>query len=576
MNTTDTATNTLTSNQKLVGFISALNIWPQEQLEAFAALSKQQHIPLDQILFEKVGPHRAKLIQAMAHFYQLSVEDELDPEPEIQARNLIPKSVLQQHRIIPYRVFESRKILEILVSQPPQTHILDEISLTTGFRAVPKYIPPDLFKKLWHNLTESNVSTTAAMANLSNLDVSFHGEDIDDRLEQEIQDNDAPIVKLVNALMIEAVQRNASDVHIEAQEEGLVVRFRVDGILQDIQVIPKQFTQSIISRMKVVSNMDISERRIPQDGRMEIRMNDQKLDVRVNTMPNHYAESIVCRILRPMGGIASMEKLGMEPEDTNRVSRMLKSPNGIILVTGPTGSGKTSSLYTMLMALNERGKKIITLEDPVEFALEGITQTPISSKTGLTFAAALRAVMRQDPDIIMLGEIRDEETLDAAIYAAMTGHLVLSTLHANTAVQTITRLRKLGAEPYMIATVLKGVIAQRLVRRICSQCKTSYEASTEDMMTLGFGESQTALSLYKGAGCVQCHHQGYKGRVGLFEIMGIDREMEELINRDSPTFHLQDVATQKGMITLGMEGERKVASGMTTVEEVTRVLGVNW
>lgn len=578
---TDTMANTLLSNQKLIGFLSTLNIWPQEQLEAFAALSKQQHISLDQILFEKVGPHRTKLIQGLALFYQLPIEDELDPEPEIQARNLISKSVLQQHKIIPYRVFESRKILEILVSQPPTTQILDEISLTTGLRAVPKYIPPDLFKKLWHPFIQTSLSQSAAMANLNQLEGHFLSENMGSALDKELQEeelheSDAPIVKVVNAIMIEAIQRNASDVHLEGQEDGLVVRFRIDGILQDIQMIPKAYAKAIISRVKVVSSLDISERRIPQDGRMEIRMDDQKLDVRVNTMPNHHSESVVCRILRPMGGIATLDKLGMEPEETTKVSRMLKSPNGIILVTGPTGSGKTSTLYTMLMALNDRGKKIITLEDPVEFEIGGINQIPISTKTGLNFASALRSVLRQDPDIIMLGEIRDAETLEAAIYAAMTGHLVLSTLHTNSAVQTVTRLRKLGAEPYMIANVLKGVIAQRLVRRICTNCKIAYDASPQDMHNLGFSEHQTPITLYQGAGCEQCHQQGSKGRIGLFEIFTVDRELEELINQDAPTFHLQDVATQKGMMTLGMSGEQKVASGLTTVEEVTRVLGVNW
>lgn len=574
MKATDTHILNSALNKRLID--QSLQIWPREQLESFAELAQQQHLSLDQILFEKVGPHRAKLVQAMALFYQLPVEEEESPEPEIHAIQLIPVGFLQQHGIIPYRVFGSRKLLEILVAHPPTTQLLDEISLTTGFRVVPKYIPPDLFKKLSQGLSKSSLSGSSAMASLNTLDESFHTEDVDDHLETELLESDAPIVKVANALMNEAVQRNASDVHLEAQEDGLMVRFRIDGILQDIQMIPKQYTQAIINRMKVASNLDISERRLPQDGRMEIRYDNQKLDVRVNTMPNHHSESVVCRILRPMAGIASFDKLGMEPEEMSRVRRMVNAPNGIILVTGPTGSGKTSTLYTMLMALNKRENKIITLEDPVEFALEGVTQTPISAKTGLTFAAALRSVMRQDPDIIMLGEIRDEETLEAAIYAAMTGHLVLSTLHANTAVQTITRLRKLGAEPYMIASVLKGVIAQRLVRRICPHCKTAYEASPEDMRELGFSEHQTPITLYKGAGCEHCHQQGYKGRIGLFEMMSMDRELEELVNRDTPSFQLQDVAIQKGMMTLGMSGEQKVVSGLTTVEEVTRMLGSNW
>lgn len=560
----------------LIDFMASQGMMPLEQLQQLEQRASQQGVLLDELLFEQPGVDQASLSALLAQYYQLPPLQIPEATADPLAEKLLSPEFVLKHKVIPYQLHRDRKLLEVLVMQPVDVGVLDEISITCGFRAAPRYAPPPVFKRFLKPLQAYKVTADDALAK---LDATQYDTQVDVdkvQIEKEMATDDAPIVQLVNAILQDAIQKNASDIHMEAHRDSLVVRFRLDGILQDVQTIPKQFTLPVISRMKVVSGMDISERRIPQDGRMEVKYGDKVIDIRVNSMPNNTSESLVCRVLKPHSVVGSFDQLGMEPEQIRQIKRMIQSPNGIFLVTGPTGSGKTSTLYTILKELNQREKKIITLEDPVEYVMKGLNQTPISAKTGLTFATALRAVLRQDPDVIMLGEIRDTETLMAAIHAAMTGHLVLSTLHTNSAVQTLIRLREMGAEPYMIASVLIGVIAQRLVRRICSECKTSYVAGDQELQELGFHGTATEITLYRGTGCEKCQDKGYRGRTGLFEILQMDRELEELIDKDAPSYAVEELAIQKGLITLGMDGERKVAAGMTTVSEVTRVLGVDW
>jgi type IV pilus assembly protein PilB len=360
---------------------------------------------------------------------------------------------------------------------------------------------------------------------------------------------------------------------LEPQKERLLVRFRIHGILQEVRSIPKRMAAAVVSRIKVSSGMDIAERRRPQDGRMRFKVGSHEVDMRINSLAVQFGEKIVIRLLRSNATSGGIDKLGLPPEDVRRINKMIRAPHGIILVTGPTGSGKTTTLYSCLRDINSPDRNITTIEDPVEYPLSGVNQTQVSHKSGLTFAVCLRAILRQDPDVVMVGEIRDHETLEAAIHASLTGHLVFSTLHTNSTSKTITRLLEMGAPSYLVSSAVIGIIAQRLVRRICAQCKTTAPATDEERAILGLAPTTEPVALHRGEGCPRCNGTGYDGRIGLYEMMTINREVQELIDQNASSFQIQDAAVRNGMMTLGMDGKRKVLSGMTTVAEVTRVLG---
>ncbi len=382
--------------------------------------------------------------------------------------------------------------------------------------------------------------------------------------------NEAPVVKLVNLLLLEALEARASDVHLESYVGGLRVRYRIDGVLQEAPVPPPRLSAAVVSRLKIMAELDIAERRVPQDGRIRLNMRDRQVDVRVSTLPTLHGESVVLRLLDKEQGRISLHELGMSDETRRRFEEVITRPHGIVLSTGPTGSGKTTTLYAVVERIRPGREKIVTVEDPIEYELPGVPQVPVNPKVGLTFATALRSILRQDPDVMLVGEIRDRDTADIATHAALTGHLVLSTLHTNDAVTALIRLIDIGIEPYLVASTVEAVLAQRLVRKICTNCSAPAGLSFEERVALGIAEGGD-LPARRGAGCADCRGTGYRGRTGIYELMVMDDEMRTVLSRDASAVQLSRLACQKGMKLLHEDGLRQVREGITTAAEVLRV-----
>lgn len=382
--------------------------------------------------------------------------------------------------------------------------------------------------------------------------------------------DDAPVIRLINAIIAEAVKLKASDIHIEPYEKSLSIRVRIDGVLREILSLPARMTPVLTSRVKVMSRLDIAEKRLPQDGRISLSLGGKLIDVRVSTLPARFGERVVMRILDKEEASFDLDALGMPAETLRRLRQALARPNGIILVTGPTGSGKTTTLYAALKLLNDPSRNILTVEDPVEYAIDGVGQTQINPKVGMTFATGLRAILRQDPDIVMVGEIRDVETAEIAIQASLTGHLVLSTVHTNSAVGAVTRLRDMGAEPFLLSSTIAAVLAQRLVRRLCPTCKEAYEPDDAERRLLGLAPG-AGVRVHRAAGCGRCGHTGYEGRVGVYELMVVDETLRRLIHEDASEADIAAHAFRRAD-TLASAGFRHVLSGLTSIEEVLRVV----
>lgn len=404
--------------------------------------------------------------------------------------------------------------------------------------------------------------------NLDLADMAQHLPKPEDLMESE---DEAPIIRLINALLTEAIKENASDIHIESYEKRMVVRFRVDGILREIIEPQREFAAMVISRLKVMAKLDIAEKRLPQDGRISLMVGGRTVDVRVSTLPSGYGERVVLRLLDKQANQLSLKQLGMSEQELATIQQMINRPHGIILVTGPTGSGKTTSLYAILNQLNERTRNILTVEDPIEFYLDGIGQTQVNNKVEMTFAKGLRAILRQDPDIVMVGEIRDKETAEISVQASLTGHLVLSTLHTNTAIGAITRLRDMGVEPFLLASSLVGVIAQRLLRKLCPVCKKPGRVPSQDLSGLGYpAQTGEFVDIYQPEGCGQCKHSGFKGRAGIFELVAIDAALRNMINEHAGEYELEQHARHfsRGIRHSALE---KVLAGETSIDEAIRI-----
>lgn len=549
----------------------------QKQLEQALSEGRATGAPLGVVLVKLGFVDDSTLGKALATLHGLKYIETSGLELDANVMRLVPQDFIKRHMVVPLRADHEHKRLEVIMARPDNLRVLDEIALLTGYRPIPRVSTHKELEILLDKYYIQRGTADEALAkleeNLSKQDIYADG--LTAELEAEMAADDAPVVQLVNSILIEAIESDASDVHIEPQKERLLVRFRIHGILREAKSIPRKMASAVISRIKVASGMDIAERRRPQDGRMKLKVGSQDIDMRVNSLSVQFGEKIVIRILKPNATTGGMEKLGLTPEEAKRINKMIRAPHGIILVTGPTGSGKTTTLYSCLREINSPERNITTIEDPVEYPLTGINQTQVAHKAGLTFALCLRAILRQDPDVVMVGEIRDEETLEAAIHAALTGHLVFSTIHTNSTAKTITRLLEMGAPPYMVSSAVIGILAQRLVRRICGKCKISYQAISEELQLLGIPESDGPLTLYKGEGCERCENSGYEGRIGLYEIMNVNREIQELIDGGASTFTIQDAAVKGGMMTLAMDGKRKILSGLTTVDEITRVLGLD-
>ncbi|CAN5828067.1 type IV-A pilus assembly ATPase PilB [soil metagenome] len=522
---------------------------------------------------------------------------------------LIPQEVAQKYSVIP--LSRVGATLTLAMVDPTNVFAMDDIKFMTGLNVEPVIVAE---LSIQHSIAKyygtskeielapismgapaykrsngkgPNGAGTITHADLVSLDsIDFdHGriedvEVVEDNEEIDLStlsrmSEDAPVVRLVNVLLVDALRRGASDIHIEPYEKELRIRFRIDGVLYDVMHPPLKLRDALISRVKIMSKLDISEKRLPQDGRIKIKVKidarSRELDFRVSTLPTLFGEKVVLRLLDKENLMLDMTKLGFEPESLVKFQRNITKPYGMVLVTGPTGSGKTNTLYSALQSLNTVQTNIMTAEDPVEFNLMGINQVQMKEQIGLNFAAALRAFLRQDPNIVLVGEIRDFETAEIAIKAALTGHLVLSTLHTNDAPSTISRLMNMGIEPFLVATSVNLIQAQRLIRRVCKDCKSEHSMPPEALMEVGFSaEDAKKLKTYKGRGCSTCNNTGYKGRIGLYEVMEVNDEVRELILIGASALELRKKAIEDGMITLRESGLQKIRDGLTTLEEVVR------
>jgi type IV pilus assembly protein PilB len=490
---------------------------------------------------------------------------------------LIPFETAKRYQILPLsRVGAS---LTIAMVDPTNVFAMDDIKFMTGFNIEPVVASESSIQsgiEKAYGATEGNDLETVMQSMTDDADVELQAEEEQIGLaDLEKAADEAPVVKLVNLVLTDAVKRGASDIHIEPYEKEFRVRFRIDGVLQAIMSPPVKLKDAITSRLKIMAKLDISEKRLPQDGRIMLKMQlggrKKQLDFRVSTLPTLWGEKIVLRLLDKENLRLDMTKLGFEAESLVKFEKAILKPYGMVLVTGPTGSGKTNTLYSAISRLNQPDTNIMTAEDPVEFQLGGVNQVQMKEQIGLNFAAALRSFLRQDPNIILVGEIRDFETAEIAIKAALTGHLVLSTLHTNGAPETITRLMNMGIEPFLVATSVHMIVAQRLIRRICKDCSEPFEVPVQTLIEEGFSpEEAKTIKPHKGKGCGTCNNTGYKGRAGLYEVMEVDDEIRELVLVGASAVELKKKAIERGMITLRRSGLIKVAAGMTTLEEVAR------
>lgn len=486
---------------------------------------------------------------------------------------LIPAQVAQKFQIMP--VNREGKTLILAMANPADVFTVEDIKFATGFDVQPVVCAESLIEKAiekYYGVSGSLADVVKEIEKTEDLEVLEVKKEEEMDVSQLALDSDAaPVVKLVNSIIIEGVRRHASDIHIEPYKRVLRIRYRIDGALTEVMSPSYRMGPAIASRIKLMASLDISERRIPQDGHISLKVGDKSIDLRVSTLPTAHGEKIVMRIAEQSGLSYDMAKLGLEKKSLDEFLKSISRPNGIILVTGPTGSGKTVTLYSALTRLNTLDTNITTAEEPIEYDFPGINQVSVNEEIGYTFAKALRAFLRQDPNIIMVGEIRDGETADIAIKAALTGHLVLSTLHTNDASSTVTRIIDMGIEPYLLAPTLALVEAQRLVRRICPKCKEPVSLTPEMIGKLGMDPKEfEGVTLYKGKGCLECNNTGYKGRVGIFEVLPVTSEIRELILKRASNDEIKQKAVELGMTTLRSDGVAKIKQGMTTIEEIIR------
>jgi type IV pilus assembly protein PilB len=547
----------------LTDVIVELGLVPAERVEEAIEAARAMGTTPDEVLLQAGAITQDALARAIAERNGLDHLDLTAFQVDMAAANLISSSAAKRYEAVPVHFIGERGLL-IAMADPANVLAVDDIALMTGYEVRPAVASREDISALVARLTRLDEVVQAA----SDDQEEEHGEaEVVDLRESA---DDAPIIKLVNGIIAQAVEHGASDVHLSPDGHELRVRFRIDGVLQDSATVPRRMVSGVISRVKIMSDLDIAERRIPQDGRVGLTIDGHKVDLRVVTLPSVHGESIVMRILDTTSVIAELGRLGMADGERDRFERAFRQAYGAVLVTGPTGSGKSTSLYAALGEVNTPEKNIITIEDPVERQVDGITQVQINPRAGLTFANGLRAMMRADPDIIMVGEIRDRETAQIAVEAALTGHLVLSTLHTNDAPGAITRLIEMGIEPFLVASAIDCVVAQRLARTLCQHCKRRTIIPAAVMRDHGF-PSLTDIEAYEPAGCPRCGGSGYKGRIGLYEVMTVSEEIRTLAIERSSADRIAEVAMRDGMRRLREDGLEKVKQGRTSIAEVARV-----
>lgn len=540
----------------------------REKLEEALKLQRQssQKRRLGELLVELGYCSEDDIVEALSAQTGLPIVNLREAKVDPNVLTLLPPEVAYRHMVLPIERHNS--VLKVATADPFDVAIEDALRFITGLNVEMVLARPGDIRLLIEQHYMRRVMQESQDEYV----------EVVEEAEEEIGDptklaKEALVIRLVDMLIRNAVRERATDIHIEPFERTLRIRYRIDGVLHEVPAPAKRFHAAIISRIKIMANLDITERRKPQDGRIRIRVLGREIDLRVSIIPTMFGESVVLRILDKSSALLTLEQLGMMPDDLSRFEKVIQAPYGILLATGPTGSGKTTTLYAAIQKLYTPELKFITIEDPVEYQIDGVNQIQVNPQVGVTFANALRSILRHDPDIIMVGEIRDRETAEIAIHAALTGHLVFSTLHTNDAPGAITRLLEMGMEPFLVASALQGVLAQRLVRKICPHCITEYEpgeALREMLVMEGFDEAKDC-KFYYGVGCKECRYTGYFGRTGIFELLIMDETIRELVMRKAPANEIRQVAIERGMHTLRQDGLRKVILGITTLEEVERV-----
>ncbi|QHI68886.1 GspE/PulE family protein [Tichowtungia aerotolerans] len=560
-------------NSQLAALLQQTGLFREEQVESLMSELAGGTIGLPETVVEQTGIKEELFLEKLAEGMDLPFMRLKQPEIAADVLSRVPPKAVFQYNIIPVSAEDGT--LHIATADPLQPGLIDAMRLVTGGRIRLVLSPATDIAAAAKQLYGVGAETLDRMMQDDDR-IDLDGDTL---LKQDLNDLDqeASVVKFVNQIIWEAHQTRATDIHIEPMEVDLRIRYRIDGVLHQTPVPAtlKRFQSSIISRIKVMANMDIAEKRLPQDGRISLRIQGEEIDVRVSTMPTVYGESVSLRLLLRGSGMINMSQLGLEPDDEKVLKKMITRPHGILLCTGPTGSGKSTSLYAWLHTINSVDKRIMSAEDPIEYEMAGVNQVQMKPEIGLTFAHALRTFLRQDPDVIMVGEIRDRETAEIAIRAALTGHLVFSTLHTNDSAGSVNRLLDMGIEPFLVASSVEGIIAQRLIRRLCPSCRKPVEiddVKRDFLKGEGFPiEELETKNIYEPVGCDDCHGSGFKGRTGIYEILAVDDHIRPLIIDRAASSVIKKEALRHGLSTLREDGWKKVLAGVTTVEEVLRV-----
>ena len=547
----------------------------EEELARGLALQKGTKERLGTVLISNNIITEEKLIEALQMQLGIEFVDLTKVNIPTELAQALPKNIAKQYQVVPVRAVKDE--LYLAMSDPMNFYAIEEVRKAVRKKVVPMVATAAAVERaiqvLYGNegaakAIEELKREAAASQDVSVPDAAF----VSNQLGDDTISN-APTIRLVNAIIERAITERASDIHLEPRENELQVRMRIDGLMRYIMTVPRDLQGSVISRIKIMSSLDIAEHRIPQDGRFNVKMKEKDIDLRVSTLPTVYGEKIVARLLDKSGQKLSKDAIGLSGSDLQKYEHMLHCRSGVLLIVGPTGSGKSTTMYTMIDDLNKDDVNLVTLEDPVEYNVDGVNQVQINEKTGMTFANGLRAILRQDPDIIAVGEIRDGETADIAMRSAITGHVVLSTIHTNDAVGTIERLYDIGVEPYLVSSAMRGIISQRLVRRICPNCKEAYEPSEDELLELGM-PAKSGMLFYKGKGCPNCFHAGYRGRTAVFEMLEITSKVRAMISRRAGRDEIEAELKkpESGFVSLRKNALRLVLEGVTTGEEVLRVI----
>ena len=555
---------------KLAGLLESTGLIPENQVESLLSTQLEMGGSITATVVSLGFATEEQFLERLAESMSIPFlrMKNVEIEPEILEK--LPTKAVFQYNVVPLSI--ERGALRVATNDPFHPGLSDALRLVSNLRIQLALSPAEDIANAAKTYYGVGADTVERMIQDDRIEVTPE-QDEDDRDIGEV-DQEASVVKFVNQIIWEAYQDRATDIHLEPMEQDLRIRYRIDGVLHQTPVPPqlKRFQSAIISRIKVMSHMDIAEKRLPQDGRISLRIRGEEIDVRVSTMPTVYGESVSLRLLMRNSGLLGLDKLGLAESDVEILSRLIHRPHGILLVTGPTGSGKSTSLYTWLHTINSTDKRILTLEDPIEYEMPGVNQIHVRPEIGLTFAVGLRHILRQDPDVIMVGEVRDAETAENAIRAALTGHLVFSTLHTNDAAGAVTRLLDMGIEPFLVASSVDGLVAQRLVRRLCHACKKSVDLSEDYLAATGFPVNRLSEgTIYEPHGCDDCRGTGFRGRTGIYEIIEVDEAIRSLVVQRRSSSEIKQQALRNGMKTLRDDGWSKVLEGVTTIEEVLRV-----